>query len=204
MYDNRLHKHDYEIKEISYKDAMKIVLEKHYLHRKCQASFKFGLFKRDNDRLLGIITYGTPASPTACSGVCGPDERNNVIELTRLWIHDSVPKNGESYLIAHTLKLIPKNIIISYAEVAQGHLGIVYQSTNWFYVGLTLKRTNRVKIDGTETKHNRSQCYDKENTVLVDRPRKHRYVYFLGSKKRKKELLKKLRYSILSYPKEIP
>ena len=36
---------------------------------------------------------------------------------------------------------------------------------------------------------------------LVDRPRKHRYIYFNCSKTRKKQLLKKLKYKIYAYPK---
>ena len=36
---------------------------------------------------------------------------------------------------------------------------------------------------------------------LVERPRKHRYIYFNASKKRKDELLEKLKYKIKPYPK---
>ena len=36
---------------------------------------------------------------------------------------------------------------------------------------------------------------------LKDRPRKHRYFYFLGQKKQKKEMLKNLVYDIEPYPK---
>jgi len=36
---------------------------------------------------------------------------------------------------------------------------------------------------------------------MIDRPRKHRYIYFLGDKKQKKEMLSKLNYDVLPYPK---
>ena len=36
---------------------------------------------------------------------------------------------------------------------------------------------------------------------LIDRPRKHRYIYFNCNKWRKKELLNKLKYEIKPYPK---
>ena len=36
---------------------------------------------------------------------------------------------------------------------------------------------------------------------VIDRPRKHRYIYFIGSKKDKKEILKQLKYPIMDYPK---
>ena len=40
-----------------------------------------------------------------------------------------------------------------------------------------------------------------ENLYYVDRPRKHRYVYFNASGKRKKELVNKLNYKQFPYPK---
>ena len=46
------------------------------------------------------------------------------------------------------------------------------------------------------------QKYGSENVYYIERPRKHRYVYFnVKNKKRKQELLNKLRYKICSYPK---
>ena len=43
----------------------------------------------------------------------------------------------------------------------------------------------------------------KENTELVDRPIKYRYVYFNTNKRRKKQLLKKIIYGIYEYPKTV-
>lgn len=129
-----------KIKTISYKIAMAIIVEKHYLHRKAPCSFAFGLF--DGENIKGVIIYGTPSSAPLRRGICGDDEKDNVIELTRLWVDDSVGKNGESYLIGNTIPLINKEIIVSYAEIEQGHIGIVYQATNWIYTGLSAKRTN--------------------------------------------------------------
>ena len=36
---------------------------------------------------------------------------------------------------------------------------------------------------------------------MVDRPRKHRYFYFLGNKTQKKQMLNNLKYKIMPYPK---
>jgi len=131
----------------------------------------------------------------------GNEQQLNVYELTRLWIDDKVPRNGESFLIGNTIKLLDKEIIVSYSEPDHGHVGYVYQATNWIYTGLTAKRTNRVKIDGSTTKHNRHAHEDKEDTVLVPRPRKHRYIYFNCKGKKRKELLSMLKYNIAPYPK---
>lgn len=199
----------YEIRRITYTEAMNIVVKYHYLHRKAPCSFAFGLFDKVNNEIKGCIVYGTPSSAPLRSGLCGTEEKNNVIELTRLWIDDSVPKNGESYLIGNTIKLVNKEIIVSYAEIEQGHLGIVYQATNWIYTGLSAKRTNWT-IEGIDKhcqtiadKYTSSELKELygDKFKLVNRPRKHRYVYFNCGKKRKKELLHKLKYKIEEYPK---
>jgi hypothetical protein len=194
-------KNDYYVDAISYKTAMYYVINFHYLQRKASCVYSFGLIHKETKEIVGVITYGVPASPFVCRGLCGNEEEKNVYELTRLWIKDEVPKNAESFLIGNTIKLVDREIIVSYSEPEQGHRGIVYQATNFLYCGLTEKRTNRVKIDGENKKHNRHAAYDKEGTILVDRPRKHRYVYLNCKRTRKKELLSKLRYKIQKYPK---
>ena len=40
-----------------------------------------------------------------------------------------------------------------------------------------------------------------DKLYLKERPRKHRYFYFLGTKKDKKIMLKNLSYTICNYPK---
>ena len=59
-------------------------------------------------------------------------------------------------------------------------------------------------------KHSRNLCnqfttqYMKENPERferVSRPRKHRYIMFLGSKTQKKNMLSNLKYEIKPYPK---
>lgn len=202
------------IKKVSYSMAMEIVIENHYLHRKSPCSFSFGLFCKLCNKCVGVIIYGTPSSPTLRTGICGKEYETNVIELTRLWIKDGTPKNSESYLIGNTIKLVGKDIIVSFAEIQQGHLGIIYQATNWIYTGLSAKRPN-YKIDGMDlhTTTITDEGRGKENPVAFlrekygsrlktfDRPRKHRYIYFNVNKKTKVALLAKLKYKILPYPK---
>ena len=200
----------YTIKPITYQEAMDIVVANHYLHRRAPCSFAFGLFENETNDIAGVIVYGTPSSSTLRAGLCGVEEKNNVIELTRLWIKDGTPKNTESFLIGNTLSRVNKEIIVSFAEIQQGHLGIVYQATNWIYTGLSAKRSNWT-IKGVNKhcqtiadKHTSAQLRQiyGEDFKLVDRPRKHRYIFFnTKSKKRKKEWLSKLKYEIQPYPK---
>lgn len=193
----------YETNPITSKEATEIVVKNHYLHRKSHVTSAFGLFEKETGRIVGVITYGIPASPRVAEGICGVDEKLNVLELTRLWIEDGTPKNAESFLIGNTLRLLDREIILSYSEIEVGHVGTVYQATNFLYLGLTEKRTNRVKTDGSTKKHNRHECLVKEDTMLVDRPRKHRYVYInTKNKRRRKEIIEKIRYRQQFYPKK--
>jgi len=196
---------------VDYKTAMNIVVSNHYLHRKAPCSFSFGLRCRQCEKLVGVITYGTPSSATLRRGICGDEEAKNVIELTRLWIKDGTPTNTESFLIGNTIKLVDKEIIVSYAEINQGHVGTVYQATNWIYTGLSAKRTNwtiagvdkhcQTIADKYTAKEVREKYGDKFS--LVDRPRKHRYVYLNCDRRRKRELMAKIKYKICQYPKAI-
>jgi hypothetical protein len=202
----------YSIKEIPYALAMETVVKNHYLHRKCPCSHAFGLFDENGD-LRGCVIYGVSCSSTLLKGICGEDEMQNVYELNRLWVADDVPKNGESYLISHTLKKLDKEIIVSFADTSQGHIGYVYQATNFLYCGLSAKFKDP-KVKGFENMHHATYAhgmtmqqvkekYGEENVYYVERPRKHRYIYFNAKGRRKKELMNKLKYKVLPYPKAV-
>ena len=201
----------YDIEKISYEVAMDIVVANHYLHRKCPVSQAFGLVDKRDRRVVGVVTYGVSPSSTLLKGICGPEEMYNVYELNRLWVEDSVPKNGESYLVGNTIKLLDREIIVSFADTSQGHVGYIYQASNFIYTGLSAKFKDP-KVKGRENQHHATyangltnqQVIDKfgaDNVYFVERPRKHRYIFFNCSKTRRKELLKKLRYKVIEYPK---
>ena len=202
----------YHIERIDYKTAMNIVIEKHYLHRKCPCSYAFGLFENETNKLMGVIVYGVPCSSTLLKGICGEEEMHNVYELNRLWVDDEVPKNGESFLVGNTIKQLDKEIIVSFADTSQNHVGTIYQATNFLYCGLSAKFKDP-KVKGLENMHHATYAYGMtmkqlkekygaENVYYAERPRKHRYIYFNCNKRRKKELLAKLRYKVIPYPKK--
>jgi hypothetical protein len=206
-------KSDYFIKKIDYQTAMSVVTVQHYLKRRCPAKFCFGMYDKSNENLVGVITYGIPPSHTLLKGVCGESEKGNVIELNRLWVSDDCPKNSESFLIGNTIKKIPYEIIVSFSEIQQGHIGYVYQATNFLYCGLSAKFKDPI-VKGYEGMHHATYAkgmsnqqviehYGKDNVEFRERPRKHRYVYLNCTTKRKKQLLSKLLYKTLPYPKAV-
>lgn len=205
-----LHKHEAVIKPISYTLAMEIVVNKHYLHRTAPVSHAFGLFLPDFLEPLGVVTYGVSPSSTLLRGICGDDEATNVYELNRLWVDDRLVKNAESFLVSRSMKFLDREIIVSFADTAQKHQGIIYQACNFYYTGLSAKFKDP-KIEGIEGHHatyahgmTNEEVVEKfgKKVTFIERSRKHRYIYFRAKGNRKQELLNKLRYPILPYPKE--
>lgn len=159
----------------------------------------FGLY--EGGVLIGVISYGIPASPSLCIGLAGPENRDRVVELNRLAIRpDMNGDNRASFLVAHSLKMLPnRTFVVSYADTGWTHVGYVYQACNFLYTGLSAKRVDTYQPTG---KHSRN--YDKENHSDLHQTRnpKHRYVYLVGTKRDRKQMLKELRYPIYDhYPK---
>lgn len=76
----------------------------------------------ENDKVIGCVTYGQPASPSLCKGIAGEENRKNVLELNRLVI---LPEyngtNAASYLVGHSLKQLPhRTFVVSYADWGGG------------------------------------------------------------------------------------
>jgi len=176
---------------ITRKDAEPFIMNIHYAHRMPSISFAFGLF--DNEELVGICTFGKPASPFLCMGICGKHNSKFVWELNRLVLKYNKP-NQASFFISRCLKLLPSPmIIVSYADTAQSHVGTVYKASNFYFTGTTKERTDMASNSG---KHSRHHLGDRTNRVV--RSAKHRFIKFVGNKKEKKLFLKDLRYKIIS------
>ena len=197
---------DYLVKSIEKLLINEWLLYKHYAHRCPSISFAFGLFKKGI--LQGVCSFGSPPSPPLCRGICGKEYSHIVLELNRLCVNDGLKKNGLSFFVSQSLKLLPTpRIIVSYADSSQYHHGYIYQATNFLYTGLSAKRTEwRMK---NSNKHSKSICdkytlkerKNNPNFFLAQRPQKHRYIMFIGNKTEKKNLLKALKYPIKPYPK---
>lgn len=169
------------------------LLEKHYAKRIPQIMFAFGLYEQN--QLVGVVTYGIPASPSLCMGICGKEWADKVLELNRLCLQDN-NKNQSSFLVSNSIKMLPKpTIVVSYADAGQGHIGYVYQATNFLFTGATKERTDMGGRDGKHSRHN------KDPNIRVFRSSKYRYIYFHGDKKQKKLMRDLLKYDVLPYPK---
>lgn len=113
-------------------------------------------------------------------------------------------------------------LIVSYADTSWNHHGYIYQATNWIYTGLSIPFKDAM-VKGMEHMHHSSvsdlvgRCADlpkgtsqvallkekfgEENVYYVERPRKHRYFYFIGSRRQVKAMKKLFTYNSVAYPK---
>jgi hypothetical protein len=116
--------------------------------------------------------------------------------LNRLCLNDGI-KNGASFLVGKSLQMLPKpTIVVSYADTSMNHVGYIYQASNFIFTGTTKERTDMAGEDGKHSRHNLGISQNR-----VNRSAKHRYIYFVGNKYQKRELMNKLNYSIELYPK---
>jgi len=183
------------IESIEYKDAVAFIVPRHYSGRKPSISYSFGV--REKGVIVAAVTIGKPPSNTLCDGVCGKEYSSDVYELNRICV-DGMVEHKLSQLVSYALKNIGNKVLVSYSDTAAGHVGYIYQATNWLYTGATRKRTERYS---GESKHSRH--YDKEEKQVYRKVRssKHRYVIFCGGKKYRKGAMKSLRYETFPYPK---
>lgn len=186
-------------RKVSYEETKPFLLYKHYAHRMPSISYSYGV--EVSGKLVGVLTFGSPASRPLTIGVAGEKYARNVIELNRLYIDDGVSKgNLASQLVSYGLKkLKPLNkIVVSYADSGMGHVGYIYQATNFMYTGKTKTRTDKWVGVG---KHPRHYENGFSSTYRVVRSAKYRYIFITGDKRFKRGVLLHLNYKPVPYPK---
>lgn len=172
---------------IDTKLAAALVIENHYLHRRPPISHSFGLY--ESGSVVGVITFGTPASRHLQVGAC-PSDPSKVIELNRLWVSDEMPSNTESWFVSRALRAMPPRIVVSYADTAHGHTGYVYRALNFHYAGWTdmdrkTPRFDYIPVDST--KHTREASRSGVAYRVRRRP-KVKYWTVTGDRRERKYL----------------
>jgi hypothetical protein len=186
----------------------------HYSHSTngVQQTQCFALF--DDNRMIGAMIYALPSMKSTAAKY-NPDNPDRCWELRRLCCIDDTPTNTESYFIGKTLRWLRQNtdieVIVSYADLEQGHEGVIYKASNFHLLGQSGGGRN-LMVDGKKF-HARSMnqkqkpygrelkrrwenkeghsFWDSEETDMYyqDTKPKNIYVYYLN-KKVKKKLLK--------------
>jgi hypothetical protein len=199
--------------------TIKMVLENHYTHSvACGVLVSLGVY--DSEKLSGCILYSLPKYPQMFKSISPLITRQqDVLELTRLWISDKLGPNVESWTIGKSFRFIEDNfpqvkVLVSFSDKGQNHLGIIYQSTNWYYLGLTNGQGSQVyiingkRLTSRGIFHRFGQGYNTDelgkiypNLQIVEGTQKHRYILPIGSKLWKRKLMSSLYTKPQPYPK---
>lgn len=199
---------DYHVKKIPAKEAKQYIIEHHYSHgcMNCPSPC-YGLF--DGEKLIGVLMFATPCSEAVRSSIFGVDRKNEVIELHRLHILDVTPKNTESWFIKRCIQMLKKDkprvkAIISFADETAGHTGVIYQASNFYFIGKTSPKTFYLDTNG-RLRHPR-QCgvnISKEMAKQygwkpVKRMSKNRYLMFVYKQRtERKYLIQSCHYDLI-------
>lgn len=169
-------------------EAAAVVQSEHYLHRKPPISYAFGLYQ--GTTLRGVCTFGVPPSRHLQMSAC-PSRPSSVLELNRVWVHDDMQRNTESWFVSRCLKQLPAFIIVSYADTAYHHRGFIYRALNWRFAGLTDEERKTPRFDYlVPGKHTREafRSGDGVNAQKVRRKPKYRYWTITGDRRERRAL----------------
>ena len=215
---------------ISKNIANDIIVKHHYSHTASLNKYSFGIFYSeensfvdDNKKLIGTAIFGSPVGRQVVKSISPLLDKGQVLELTRLFIHDGYGSNIESYCVAWCVDWIRKNdidvkVIISYSDPEAGHKGTIYQALNFDYQGTATRIVDGfwykfpdhkkwyhprtvVGMFGSVSKKILLSHYPSGYSIKELR-RKHRYILFICNKKEKKNYIKTLKHPILEYPKD--
>lgn len=158
----------------------------------------------DEGEWCGVILYGGGANnnlPKHFKKNCG-----EVLELVRVALNGK--QETTSRAVALSLRQLHKDnplckIVVSYADHRQNHLGIIYQATNWIYLGIAKTSDTQYFYKGKWT-HERTINAQKNKqqlkATLPKRENSNKFKYiFCFDRQEKKQYLK----VALPYPKKI-
>ncbi len=185
-----------------------VVARMHYLHSMPGGTqLRLGVFA--GARLAGVLTLGV--GPTNVHRLVDGAVSSDCLTLTRLWLSDDLLANSESRVLGVVLRTLRREtsirFVVTYADPAAGHIGGIYQASNWLYIGSSLAMSLLDLGDGRAW-HSRSLAhafgthsrkYFEAHGIKVRRipqAAKHRYLYFLDQSWRHR-----LRVPVLPYPK---
>ena len=148
MNEDKLRKCDWVVVPISIETARRIVTEFHYSKGATNTRvYTHGLFKKGEEIMeancLGVAWWLPPTKNAAIATWKG--DWRKVLSLTRLAISPLVPKNGASFLLSQSIKMIDAekwHCLVTYADTWQNHTGAIYKATNWEYVGESNENNN--------------------------------------------------------------
>ena len=179
---------------------------KHFHYAKCTPVIRtaYSVWS-DSGEWCGVIIYGPGATPNI--GKPYDKWQGQILELERVALNGKQGHGKTSEALGMTIRAIKKEVpcvdlIVSYADLDQDHIGILYQSTNWIYTGISNKGARGAFIIFGKKMHSKSVhskgwkqsiIWLKENVdpnaeEFITRG-KHRYIYPLNKRLRKRYMM---------------
>ncbi len=135
-----------ELRKATIKAAKYACLHFHYAKAVPIFSYVYNVY--ENGEWCGIVGFG----PSATINIANMFDcvQGEVLELVRVALNGKQRITSEC--VSKALKRLHKEapqvkIVVSFADVNQGHVGTIYQATNWIYLGDTSKWANGNKAD---------------------------------------------------------
>lgn len=174
---------------------------KHFHYAKSVPAVQYGYnIYNDDDEWCGVILYGGGANNHMASEY--GKAYGEVLELVRVALNGK--QECTSQAVAMSLREIRKDnplvsMIVSYADSRQGHLGIIYQATNWIYLGERKTSTREYLLNGKWVHRRSINAMDNHLQLVNSLPSrdgsiKHKYIFCFNRKERKKYMKQALPY----------
>lgn len=170
--------------------------------------YDYSIFN-DSGEWCGVILYSYGSSPQI--GMQYGLFAGEVLELIRVALNGK--QKCTSQAVAMTLKRLHKDapnvrLVVSFADQEQGHLGTIYQASNWMYTGsrsgaaafiVNGKRMHYKTVVSQGWKNNEKWLREHvdPNAIEVQSGDKHKYLFFFDRKTRKR-----LSHLAKPYPKQ--
>lgn len=136
---------NYYCKKIEASIARDIVKKYHYSGKVVNNSrLHLGIYEKTNNELSGVLSYGYPMNPNGTpQKIVLNSNKTEMYELNRMAMFDTAPKLSESQALSLSIKWIKQNEtnikwLLSFSDGKEGNVGIIYQATNWKYLGYRL------------------------------------------------------------------
>jgi hypothetical protein len=137
-----LRKADWTVRDVSKPIARRFIRRFHYARGEPNTGVAIhGLFRADafwDEEVLGVAWWLPPTKPAALHAF--PDNWRGVLSLSRLAVHPTVPRNGPTFLLGSSMRLIDRQrwpCLLTFADERMGHTGAIYEGTNWTRSGKT-------------------------------------------------------------------
>lgn len=194
---------DFYVAQIPCRTAREIIVARHYSHRVVNNSYiHLGVFI--DGAFIGVLQWGYALNPACAGKVVSGTVQGQYLELNRMWLDDDAPRNSESRAISYAVKYIRRACpsvawLQSFADERCGGLGVVYQASNFLYVGFHY--TDFYELDGEMYHDMLLTCHlkggnrgkylrDNIDRAVKHRFRQFRYIYFIKTDWRRKLQLK--------------